>query len=270
MPEGLTGSLAQWPLKDLIPMLSASRQSGRIELADGAARGEIYLREGVIVHAAAGADAGQPALVTLMGWLSGAFSFSPNVEAPRLTLAGPTDQLLAECGRMAAERNEIRKVIPSLAAVPRLSLAVPSEPVTLQPQDWQVVACVDGLRSVADIIAMVSRDEMAISRIVHGLVMRGLVEIADVHAAESPGAKPTTVSPDFFRTLTAAAAAAIGPLAPVIIDDEVEALGATRDHFPREQASSLVERVGSEIRDEQKRMVFQRTMLDALRHLRAA
>jgi hypothetical protein len=260
----------QWPLKDLIPMLGASRQSGRIEVADGAVRGEIFLREGVIVHAAAGGDAGQPALVTLMGWPSGTFSFSPNVDAPRLTLAGPTDQLLAECGRLAAERAEIRKVVPSLAAVPRLSLTVPSSPVTLQPQDWQVVACADGARSVADIIAMVSRDEMAICRIVHGLVTRGLVEIADIHATESPEAKRVTVSPDFFRTLTAAAAAAIGPLAPVIIDDEVEALGTTREHFPREQASSLVERVGGEIRDEQKRTVFQRTMLDALRQLRAA
>ncbi len=270
MPEGLTGSLAQWPLKALIPMLAASRQSGRIEVADGMARGDIYLREGVIVHAAAGSDSGQPALVTLMSWPAGSFSFTPNVDSPRLTLAGPTDQLLAECGRLAAERDEIRKVIPSLAATPRLSLTVPAGPVTLQPQEWQVISCFDGARSVTDIVAMVSRDELAISRILHGLVTRGLVELVTVAAAESPIAKPAIVGPDFFRTLTTAAAAAIGPLAPVIIDDEVEALGATREQFPREQASFLVERVGGEIRDEQKRTLFQRTMLDFLRQLRAA
>jgi len=54
MAEGLTGSLAQLPLPDLLKMLGAGGQSGRLELTSGLDSGDIYLVAGAVVHAESG------------------------------------------------------------------------------------------------------------------------------------------------------------------------------------------------------------------------
>ena len=69
----------------------------------------------------------------------------------------------------------------------------------------------------------------------------------------------------FFQSLTTAVAAAIGPLAEIIIDDCLESLGATRETLARQSASTLVERISGEIRDPEQRVRFQQTMLQVLR-----
>ncbi len=59
----------------------------------------------------------------------------------------------------------------------------------------------------------------------------------------------------------------MGPVAPLIIDDEVAALGAAKDSFPRDRVAELVEKVSSEITDEAKRASFQKIMLEAIETL---
>ena len=75
---------------------------------------------------------------------------------------------------------------------------------------------------------------------------------------------------DFFQALTTAVAGALGPLAEIIIDDAVEDLGFTRATFPRDAVASLAERISGEIREPEKRVRFQQTMLQMLRGQQAA
>ena len=56
----------------------------------------------------------------------------------------------------------------------------------------------------------------------------------------------------------------MGPVAALIIDDELAAIGASRDALPREQAAGLLEKVSAEISDEAKRTNFIKTVLKAL------
>ena len=53
----------------------------------------------------------------------------------------------------------------------------------------------------------------------------------------------------------------------MIIDDEIAALGETRESFPRHKVAELVERVSADIGDENKRLRFQQIMLDMLKRL---
>jgi hypothetical protein len=62
-------------------------------------------------------------------------------------------------------------------------------------------------------------------------------------------------------------AKALGPIASVIVDEQIAEMGEQRDAFPRNKAAELVEAVSSEIADEGKRVRFQRSMLDVLRDL---
>jgi hypothetical protein len=81
MPEVLSGNLAQLPLLEILKLLSSEGQTGRLDLSDGANTGEIYLGDGSLAHAVTGAQIGETAVYTLMGWLQGDFSFVPDVAA---------------------------------------------------------------------------------------------------------------------------------------------------------------------------------------------
>ena len=267
MADGLTGNLAQLALGDILKMLCAGLQTGRLELSEGNARADIYFKAGEVCHVAAGSQVGEAVMALIVGWQRGTFRFESQVPAPEVTITKSLELLLADAGRVAAEREAIARAIPAGDSTPRLSTAAPVGPITLQPHEWLVITHINGQRTIADIAAAMGRDDFAVGKVIYRLMAAKLVEV-HTEAPVVVAAKATT-SPAFFRALTGATAAAVGPLASIIIDDAIEDFGSTRDAFPRELVSSLVERVASEIRAPDQRVHFQQTMLTAMRQLAA-
>lgn len=310
MAGGLTGSLEQWPLPELLNMLGSSRQSGRVAVEGAGSEGAIFLSEGQLVHAATAMESGVAALTTLFSLHEGSFCFEPRVLAPAVTLDRPLDVLVAEVQREANERDTIRRMIPSVHAVPHLAHRIPEQPVTLLPSEWIAIVLADGTRSVSSLAAEAGVETSAAMRLLYTLGQRGLLEFtAGVTEAPAPIAPerpaltlvPTpvveaTVEPEpvvepepepvpvvvapvappapppasyihtaFFQDLSMAAAATLGPLAAVIVDDAVEAIGYPRDAFPRQRAPQLVEVIAREIKDDRRRAEFQANMLRILR-----
>ncbi|HZQ36914.1 MAG TPA: DUF4388 domain-containing protein [Dehalococcoidia bacterium] len=260
----LTGSVTQLPLLDILRMLIAGRQTGRLELAEGIDVGGIYLRDGAVVHAVAGPRTGEPAIFTMLDWVKANFRFEPRVAAREDSVTRPTELLLQECTRETSEREAIRQVIPSVDVVMAIAPAAPAGPVTLQPQEWQALAQVNGERSVADIAAILRQDEFATVRLLYRLASEGLLETV---RQNRPAPSRATVRTDFFDRLVREVTEALGPIGPIIVDDEIAALGGSRDAFPRDQVAHLVERISGEIRDPHRRLRFQEHMLDAMRGL---
>jgi general secretion pathway protein A len=86
------------------------------------------------------------------------------------------------------------------------------------------------------------------------------------------GAPTGTVAPQFFDYMTRIATAAMGPMAPLVLRDQMSALGESRESFPQPKLRELVELVSREILNETMRFRFQEMMLqemDALRTARA-
>jgi hypothetical protein len=268
MAEGLTGSLAQLPLNEILTMLSAGGQSGRLELTSAGGRGDVYLRKGAIVHATAGAFVGEEALAELLTWPGGSFRFQPQVLSPEVTIDKPLEQLFSEGKRVAADREAILHVVPSGECVPRLATEAPGHVVTLQPHEWQIIAQVNGKQTISEMAATAQADEFAFMRMVAPLVSAGLI-LLDTPAAKAPPLRATMGTP-FFQALTTAVAAAMGPLAEIIVDDALADMGASREAFPRELVSTLAERLAAEISDTDKRVAFQQTMLSMIRQAQAA
>ena len=65
----------------------------------------------------------------------------------------------------------------------------------------------------------------------------------------------------FFKNLSEAFIEVMGPMGPVIIEDEIRLLGEDRTAFPQDKAAELVERVSLEINDSGKRAQFQKQMV---------
>ena len=268
MAEGLTGNLAQMPLVDLLKMLTAAGQTGHLQVHSGLDQGDLFLHQGAIVHAALDMRVGEPAFARLASWTQGQFKFEPGAGTPQKTIDKPLERLLADSARAASEREAIRRVVPTMEVVPNLSRKAPGPSITLDARDWELIALIDGHRTAAEIARDVGADESDLARILYRMKLGGLIEIAAIVSA-APAAR-ATAGPAFFQALTTSVAGALGPLAEIIIDDAVEDLGFTRATFPRDMVGALAERIAGEIRDPDKRVRFQQTMLQMLRGAQAA
>ncbi|MBP1742246.1 MAG: hypothetical protein H6Q48_4539 [Deltaproteobacteria bacterium] len=69
------------------------------------------------------------------------------------------------------------------------------------------------------------------------------------------------VDADFMDALKRALSLAIGPLAPILIEDAVNELGQSATRFPTRRAPELVESLSREIAREDKRAVFKVAMV---------
>jgi hypothetical protein len=143
----------------------------------------------------------------------------------------------------------------------RLSTTAPPGEVNLKPESWRILAQVNGERTIAEIAQALGMDELAAAQLALSLFQSGVLEIARGKAAPLRA----TVDGAFFDQVTHELATAMGPLAEIVIDEEIENLGESRKQFPRERIPDLVERVSQAIPDEPKRVKFQQVMLEAIR-----
>jgi general secretion pathway protein A len=99
------------------------------------------------------------------------------------------------------------------------------------------------------------------------------VPIRGVEPAALPpiSAEPVTVSRQFFDYMIRIATAAMGPMAHLVLRDQVAALGESRDAFPEIKVRELIDLVSQEILNETMRARFQDMMfeeIDALQTVR--
>ncbi len=135
--------------------------------------------------------------------------------------------------------------------------------INLKPEAWRVLTQVNGARSVAEIAKNIGMDEATAINVADGLFKARILEVAPGSVAPAG----ETVDAKFFNDVTKELARAMGPLASIIVEDEIAALGETMDDFPRDRLADLIEHVSESIKDSNKRVNFQRLMLEAIRKL---
>jgi Tfp pilus assembly protein PilF len=135
----------------------------------------------------------------LMSWSEGYFSF---VEGPvdargiEAVASIPTEALLMEAARRIDEWSRIEARIPHLGVVPRIRPAEDGAgaPLDLVPFEWEVLAAVDGQRSVREVADAVGRSDFDVARTIYGLASAGIVVVDEPEGAPSP-APAQTASP---------------------------------------------------------------------------
>lgn len=136
-----------------------------------------------------------------------------------------------------------------------------AQDINLKPEAWRVLARIDGQHSVSQIAQGIGMDEATATRIADILYEAGMLEVA----AGSVKPPRPSVNGSFFDQISHELTWSMGPIAEIIISEEIKALGEKREHFPRARIAELVERVGDAIADEGERARFQRIMLEAIR-----
>ncbi len=147
----------------------------------------------------------------LMSWREGFFSFAegPLEGLPADVLVRiPVEKLLMEGARRIDEWSRIETHLPHLAVVP--SLATPSgegdamSHLHLLPEEWLVLAQVDGQRDVRGIALSLARPEFEIAKTLFGLVTTGVLVLSD--PAPAAAARASTAGDDVGALLAAAEA----------------------------------------------------------------
>ena len=131
----------------------------------------------------------EEAVYALIQWKDGYFRFE---ESPAGQNGGgvgvrvPTESLLMEAARRVDEWSTLEPKIPHMGVIPALVQDSAESPtLDLHPSEWEVLAEIDGVRTLKEIATGLGRSEFTIAKIVYGLVTTGVVEILEERAVES-------------------------------------------------------------------------------------
>lgn len=116
----------------------------------------------------------------LLAWREGEFRFDEGDVAHADTkVRVRVESMLMEGARRIDEWSRLQERIPNMEAVPRLSPSPDHDgtPLDLRPDEWAVLAAIDGESDLRRIAAEVGRGTFDVAKIVYGLLSTGVVSI---------------------------------------------------------------------------------------------
>ncbi|MFL5537521.1 MAG: DUF4388 domain-containing protein [Longimicrobiaceae bacterium] len=133
----------------------------------------------------------EEAIYALIQWKDGYFRFveSPAAQNGGVAVRVPTESLLMEAARRVDEWSTLENKIPHMGVIPALVQDSAESPaLDLHPSEWEVLAEIDGVRTLKEIATGLARSEFTVAKIVYGLVTTGVVEILEEREVESSAA----------------------------------------------------------------------------------
>ena len=131
------------------------------------------------------------------------------------------------------------------------------------PLDHQMLSVfmeMDGKAPLDTVAQKTGLNMSSMREIIAKLMQNGLVEKVEQEIV--------MLDKDFFEYLVAHLSLAIGPIAQVLIEDEVENLGYELSRFPGHCVAELIDNLAQEIRREEKKNVFLKMMATKIREKR--
>ena len=133
-------------------------------------------------------------LLNLFTWVEGLFSFENNALPPddKITLRINLENIIIEGSRQLREWEHLQDEIPSL----EIALKFTDKPaknlknINLSVEEWRVVSYINPKNSIRQIANTTKMGDMAIRKIVYGLLQAGIVELI-----RPEGAKPSIAVP---------------------------------------------------------------------------
>jgi response regulator RpfG family c-di-GMP phosphodiesterase len=94
--RGVSGSLAEMALPDLVQILWHGRKSGALRIRRGADSGEVHFVDGMVVNSMWGKLRGEEAFYAMLRISDGEFALDPNFRAPEVVISASPEALLLE------------------------------------------------------------------------------------------------------------------------------------------------------------------------------
>ena len=95
-------------LAEVIQSFCGARRSGQLTFRSGASSGYVFLQQGQVVHAIAGAVEGEEAMYLMLSWAAGYYALNDEILPHKRTISSTWEQLLME----GARRADIGEILP--------------------------------------------------------------------------------------------------------------------------------------------------------------
>jgi hypothetical protein len=125
---------------------------------------------------------------------------------------------------------------------------------------WRVLSKLDGTRTVQEVAELLNIPFAYIAKVIYNLHKSGLVELAQ--AVEMPAAD--LVPAALLKRVTGILTEIIGPMAPLVLRDQIESLGESPDSLPEAKLDDLIALIGREIGDGKLKNKFEESMFQEI------
>ncbi len=132
--------------------------------------------------------------------------------------------------------------------------------VSLDSEMLQVLMELDGTKTLGQVSRSLNMNMKHLRSILGRLHKLNLCEAAKDSVPK--------LSRDFFNYLSSELSRAMGPIADVVIEDEVSEMGEDMARFPAHRAAELVDLLARQILREERKVAFQQAMVKKLRDIK--
>jgi hypothetical protein len=133
--------------------------------------------------------------------------------------------------------------------------------VSLDSEMLQVMMELDGTKNLGQVAQSLNMNLKQLRLILNRLYK--------LHLCETAKEATPKLDKSFFNYLSAELARAMGPIADVVIEDEISEMGENQLKFPSHRAAELVDLLARQILREERKVVFQQVMVRKLREVKA-
>ncbi|MBN2299244.1 MAG: DUF4388 domain-containing protein [Deltaproteobacteria bacterium] len=264
MNQEISGGLDNTRCPEIMKILSLGKRSGRLFLNNGAETGNIFFRDGLIIHAQCGVLQGAKAIYELTVWTSGEYQFFVDDAPDIITVDISMDDILNEASNRIRQMDRITSLIPSSSVIYSLDPDIKEKDISLKSIQWKVLANINGKRSIADIAQNVGLGVSDAMKVFYTLIKLELLRDADVSESETAVISIDLPETSFISALSNDLIRAIGPIAPFIIRETAQDMDLDLLADDVGQRAALIETLSSKIPDERMSLKFLDTMTDWL------
>jgi hypothetical protein len=179
----LEGSLREFPVTDIIQMVSLTKQTGAAEIKvtyrNQPTVGRIYFKGGKVTHAALDNLPSMEAVLTFFTFEDGEFRFITGEQAPREDISSSNEMVVMQGIHRSDEVKVIREVLDSVEIIPLLvdnPQSVNGGSINLRPEEWRLLTFINGQDDVATISQKSNLSLHATEKIIVHLLQLGLIE----------------------------------------------------------------------------------------------
>lgn len=266
----MQGTFSQICLTDVLQLCILGKKSGLLRLAQGNENVEIHFSQGDVLHAKAPCGEGEKAFFYPLTWVDGTFALIKDASTPARTIQKSSEELLNELMALWEEWEQVRAVIPTESSAFRIAESdnQRSDPITISPDQWRILSRINGARSVRAIADTLHLPYFDVAKAIYGFHREGLVEIvsgaAKILSNGAPKVAPEAAPSGFLDRMVHRLAEVSGPIASVVVRDQIAALGGSPQAFPKSRLPELIESVSQQIPDKKLKARFQQKINEDL------
>ena len=249
--DGLNNDTAQ--LTDALAFLCTQKRTGKLQISMEGKSGEIFITDGKITHAQFEQCMGLQALFLMLSWEKGKYNFTPKDTTDKTTIELEAHQVLSLLAKRKDEWHRIDQDNPLNRNTVLCLLPEARGTIRLKKEDWDILARIDGRKSLQEISDELYMAPLDLVKTINRFREAGLIG----EGTRYPETAYAALGEEFLSSLEREFNLAVGPVAPMLLEEALKDLEETPEPFNAEKIAILLEKLSDVIPVEENKLRFQ-------------